>query len=201
MDDSYVFAVDHYDPSILRIDGFYVNYNNVAPVFDFYEEGGHYWSAKGYWIELMIPFVVTKVAGDDVEVTPYPASAFTEGVDYTVDGQNVTVYGDTVCKVGYLSDGKYIACPISSYTGGRHTFTVPDDIDEVVLVIKGDSDGNGVLSNYDVTLAKAASMGRPVVFDAVQRFAADISGDNTFSNYDVTLLKAITMNRLENSWL
>ena len=200
VDDSWVFALDHYDPSILRVEDFYINYNKVEPVFDFYDYWS-YWSEYGYWIELMIPFTVTKSVGDDVEVTPYPSYAFTEGVDYTVDGQYVTVYGDTPCKVGYLSDGKYEACSIYSYSGNRHTFVVPDSVDEVMLVIKGDVDLSGEFDFFDVVVSKAMDLHPEDGYSIEELFAADVDDDGEFSFFDVILTKAADLGKTPFSWL
>ena len=41
-------------------------------------------------------------------------------------------------------------------------FTAPEGVTEVVLVIKGDANLDGEFTNYDVTIAKAASLGRDV---------------------------------------
>jgi hypothetical protein len=81
-----------------------------------------------------------------------------------------------------------------------YTFTVPEDVEEVILVVKGDVNKDGTLSNYDVTLAKAGSLGITEDFDEICRFAADMSVDGEFSNYDVTLLKAASLGRFTYGW-
>ena len=68
------------------------------------------------------------------------------------------------------------------------------------MVVKGDASLDGEFSNYDVTIAKAASLGRPVQFTEINAFAADMSGDGEFSNYDVTLLKAASLSKFPYVW-
>ena len=137
---------------------------------------------------------------DGVSVVPYPAYAFTEDVDYYSDGQYVNVKYSLPCRVGYYSGGKYIACPFISASSGWHMFEAPEGVDSVILVVKGDSNSDGSFTNLDVTIAKAASLGRTVPFGDIGAFAADMSGDDIFSNYDVTLLKAASLNKYPYTW-
>ena len=145
-----------------------------------------------------------------VEIVPLPIQDITVilpsenyPVEYTVDGSVVTVTNEVPCKVGYLDEsGKYVAIEAVPVEGeeNTYTFTAPEGVTEVVLVIKGDANLDGEFTNYDVTIAKAASLGRDVPFTELGEFAADMSGDGEFSNYDVTLLKATSLNRIESTW-
>ncbi len=104
------------------------------------------------------------------------------------------------CRLGYLSDGKYVALTAAANADGSYDFTVPEGVEEVFLVIKGDANLDGEFTNYDVTIAKAASLGRNVPFTELGAFAADMSDDGEFSNYDVTLLKAASLSKIPYGW-
>ena len=124
-------------------------------------------------------------------------------VDFTVEGNVVTVTNDAPCRVGYVDEeGNYVAIEAVPVEGedNTYTFTAPEGVNDVVLVIKGDVNLDGEFTNYDVTLAKAASLGRDVPFTDLGAFAADMSDDGEFTNYDVTLLKAASLNKYPYEW-
>ncbi len=132
---------------------------------------------------------------------PCPSSAFTEGVDYTIDGQSVTVYSDIPCKVGYLSGGEYVACDIVSYSGDWCTFLAPDGIDEVILVVKGDADLSGDFDFFDVVTSKAMDLYPESGYTPEQLFAADADGDGEFGFFDVIMIKAADLGKTPFTWL
>ncbi len=142
---------------------------------------------------------------NNVTVVSGPAGVFTEGHEYTVEGNVVTVTYHTPCKLGYLGeDGKYIAIEAIAVAGSDNTynFTVPEGIDEVLLVIKGDANQDGDLTNLDITISKLVALGRQgqIQFNAENLFAADMSGDKAISNYDITLLKAFSLGKTPREW-
>ncbi len=139
----------------------------------------------------------------DISVIPFGSEAFREGDNYFIDGNTVTVIYELPCKIGYFDEelGCYVAIPASVNLDGSYSFTAPRRVTEVVLVVKGDADGDGNFSNYDVTLAKAAGMGRLQSYSPLQKFATDMNSDGDFTNYDVTLMKAVVMGRIEGSWI
>ncbi len=134
--------------------------------------------------------------GSGIEVNAFTGDA----VEYSVEGSTVTVSSEVPCRLGYLSDGSYQAVEAQKNDDGTHSYTIPDGVDEVILVVMGDSDGDGSFTNYDVTLAKAAAMGRVQTLGPVAEFAMDVSSDGEFSNYDITMMKAMIMGRVQSSW-
>ena len=133
----------------------------------------------------------------DVTVTPYPESKL--GSAYAVSGREVTVSFDTPCKLGYLSGGKYVQIPQQSVVGTSHKYIVPDDVDEVILVINGDTNLDGRLSNADSTKLKAAVKGMSSLSNEAE-FASDVNGDKKLSNADSTKLKAVIKGMTALSW-
>ncbi len=124
-------------------------------------------------------------------------------VEYTVEGSVVTVTNDIPCKIGYLDENSiFVSIDALPVEGSENTyrFTAVEGVTEVILVIKGDSNLDGEFTNNDVTVAKAASMGRNVPFTEMSRFAADMSNDGRFTNYDVSLLKAASLGNYPCEW-
>lgn len=110
---------------------------------------------------------------------------------YTVSGQVVTVTHTAACKVGYWSetDGKYIAISAVANTDGSYSFTAPDGVTEVLLVVKGDVNGNGSVNALDKNnigkslLDKSNTKYKPLE-EAWQIFAADVNGNGSVNALD-----------------
>ena len=139
---------------------------------------------------------VEAAAVTGVTVTAYPESLASA---YSVNGQTVTVTYDKPCKVGYLgSDGKYVAISAVA-SGSSYTFTAPDGITEVILVIKGDVNGDGEIKKSDITRLNAAFLGKTSA-TAVQQFAGDIVEDGGIKKSDITRLNATFLGKTALTW-
>lgn len=139
---------------------------------------------------------VEAAAVTGVTVTAYPESLASS---YSVNGQTVTVTYDKPCKVGYLgSDGKYVAIPAVA-SGSSYAFTAPDGVTEVVLVIKGDVNGDGEIKKSDITRLNAAFLGKTSA-TAVQQFAGDIVEDGGIKKSDITRLNATFLGKTALTW-
>ena len=125
---------------------------------------------------------------------------YSETEPFELEGNVISTKYESPVKAAYMSEGKYVTIPGSNGPDGSHSFVVPEGVEDVVLVVKGDADKDGKFTNFNVTLAKGALMGRHVSFDTFSKLASDISADGDFSNYDLTLMKAIVMGRYENGW-
>lgn len=134
---------------------------------------------------------------DSEGVTVTPQGTALEDA-YTVSGQTVTVTYSIPCRVGYLDGDKYVAIT-PTQNGDSYDFVVPDGVTEVVAVVKGDVNGDGVISGNDVTIANAASLGK-VKIDAQKLFAADMNGDGALSGNDVTIANAVSLGKVKTSW-
>jgi len=113
-----------------------------------------------------------------------------QNINYTVDGQVVTVTNDNKpCKVGYwdAAQNKYVAIAAVA-SGNSYTFTAPAGVTEVILVIKGDIDGTGLVNAADkLTLARSllpTSHNAYAALTAEQEFAANIDGVGTANAAD-----------------
>lgn len=139
---------------------------------------------------------VEAAAVTGVTVTTYPESLASS---YSVNGQTVTVTYDKPCKVGYLgSDGKYVAISAVA-SGSSYAFTAPDGVTEVVLVIKGDVNGDGEIKKSDITRLNATFLGKTSA-TAVQQFAGDIVEDGGIRKSDITRLNATFLGKTALTW-
>ena len=139
---------------------------------------------------------VEAAAVTGVTVTAYPESLASS---YSVNSQTVTVTYGKPCKVGYLgSDGKYVAISAVA-SGSSYAFTAPDGVTEVVLVIKGDVNGDGEIKKSDITRLNAAFLGKTSA-TAVQQFAGDIVEDGGIKKSDITRLNATFLGKTALTW-
>ncbi len=132
-------------------------------------------------------------------VVAYPQDSFVEDEQYHVEGNILWVSYPQACKVGYLVNGEYVALPYHNLTQNSYIYLVPADVKEVIIVVKGDVNLDGSLSNADATKLKAAVKGAAEL-DAVQAFAADVNGDGSLSNADATKLKAVVKGAASLDW-
>ena len=69
----------------------------------------------------------------------------------------------------------------------------------VLVALKGDVNLDGVLKNQDVTMAKAANLGKRTL-SKLQEMVADVTGDGVFKNQDITKYKAALLGKTTLSW-
>ena len=138
------------------------------------------------------------VDGECVCGAEKPAEAITvvdKGeVDYEVEGNVVTVTNTDPCKVGYwdAENNKYVAITATPNEDGTYSFTAPEGITEVLVVIKGDTNGDGKTNVLDITaLSRSLLSENNVNYAALevwQQFAADVNGDGNINVLDITAL-------------
>jgi len=113
-------------------------------------------------------------------------------VGYTVNGQIVTIIGDSACRLGYLDGDGYVSIPAVANADGSHSFTVPEGTEELLLVVVGDMNADGTVDDQDtVLLSKAllpAGNVSHVELTVEQEFAADINLNGKLNSADKVLL-------------
>ena len=158
--------------------------------------------ADKHYIGFVIPYRVN--GASNVLVTPYPSSAFNEGVDYMVSGNMVGIKYGKPCKLGYMSGGKYVTIPVHNHAvgadGTTYIYLIPSGVGEVILVIKGDADLSGDFDFFDVVTAKAMDLYPSGGYSAAELFAADVDDDDEFGFFDVILTKAADLGKTPFSW-
>ena len=121
------------------------------------------------------------------------------GSNYSVTGQTVTVTSQNACKLGYLEDGKYVAIAPTANGGGSYSFEVPAGITEVVLVVKGDVNGDGKVDLEDVIAAMTAWANNNALSAAAQ-LAADTDGNDVIDLEDVIAIMTAWANNRSLNW-
>ena len=91
--------------------------------------------------------------------------------------------------MGYWNETtkNYVEIPCTANGDGSYSFTVPEGIAEVLLVVIGDVDGNGILEEADNTLLAGYLVSDQTLSDP-QRFAADVNGNGKINSADRTLI-------------
>ena len=156
----------------------------------------------------------TKEVQNDIIVIPYPAERFTENLDdkdptndanatYTINGHTVTVKYTYACKIGYLKEGATEYTQVIPETSDdptdQYTFEVPNDINEVILVVKGDLNLSGTVTNTDITIGRSY-VRRMRDIDLIPKFAAEVNDDGRVTNADITVAKAQAMYLRNMKW-
>lgn len=116
---------------------------------------------------------------------------------YTLDGTNLTVTYSLACAVAYSTDNgaTYTRIKTTSGSGDSYVFdlSVAPDKAKIIIVVKGDANGDGRIRNNDVTITKSLYLGNTLSGQAT--FAADISGDGKIKNNDVTIVKGVYLGK------
>ena len=180
----------------------YVDYSNKLVTDYIFDDLACFEKGTGYGIINGKLILVKKENTSGIEVEMGSQSNADHPVEYTINDRRVTVVSDQPCRVGYFDEesGSYV--PINATVNildGGYNFMVPEGINKVVVVVKGDTNGDGRLSNADSTKLKAAIKGMAEL-DGVKSFASDINNDNKLSNADSTKLKAVVKGMSHVEW-
>ena len=116
------------------------------------------------------------------------AVAIHEDIAYSVYGQTITVTFDKPCRVGYWDEEKQkpIALTAVENADGSYSFTAPDDVTEVLIVITGDINNDGKITGSDVARMNAHLNKNQM--NSEELFAADVNGDGEVNEDDRTYL-------------
>lgn len=123
-----------------------------------------------------------------------PVQVTSRNVLYTICGNVVTVNYTQACKAGYWDNAAqmYMEIPCTANDDGSCYFAVPDGITEVVLVVIGDVDGNGLLEEADNDLLVRGLLPEDYTdyreLDAIQHFAADVNRNGKLNAADRLLI-------------
>lgn len=120
------------------------------------------------------------------------------------EGSNTFSIACTQPCVALLStDGgkTYTRLKVVKNTEGSYNCTADNMTENAILsvLLLGDINGDGKVSNSDVTAGKAVVMEVNSV-GTLRQYAADLNGDGEITNNDITRLKAVILGKSELSW-
>ena len=120
---------------------------------------------------------------------------------FTVKGNVVTVTFSVACRLGYwdATAGKYVAISATKIADNTYSFTVPAGVTEVLLVVKGDTTGDGKLLAGDASRIKAFVLSKTSL-TAEAQFAADVTGDGKLLAGDASRLTAAILGKTTIAW-
>ena len=156
-------------------------------------------------VSCIVQLEVTGIDGHTVKVDDRTAGAAT--VSGIVNGNKYsgkvgfTVSCDDACAVLCTTDGGKTYTRLTA-TAGNNGYSFSIDVTQemtIVVALKGDVNLDGVLKNQDVTMAKAANLGKRTL-STLQEMVADVTGDGIFKNQDITKFKAALLGKTTLGW-
>ncbi|MBE6724323.1 MAG: hypothetical protein E7576_03845 [Ruminococcaceae bacterium] len=117
---------------------------------------------------------------------------------YSLNDHTLDVSYFIPCKVGYIDEGKYVFIDATT-TDGKHSYTIPNDVTAALVVVKGDTNGDGEITLSDSTRTKAAANNKVTLTD-VAAFASDVNLDGEITLADSTRIKAVANNKTTLAW-
>ena len=119
----------------------------------------------------------------------------------TLNSFTVSSTSDKACIVLVrAADGSYTRLAATN-SGTTHRYsTALQAEDKLVVAVKGDINGDGVLSGAETTQIKAAQLGRLTTFTDLQDILADLNGDGVLRGAEVTQVKAAQLGLLTLGW-
>ena len=141
-------------------------------------------------------------------VTTFPAGSGTGAPTVTVTapasgwaaGENTfTVACDKACVVLVKSGETYTKLAAAN-SGETHSFTANlAEGDEIIVRLKGDVNGDGVVNNTDTIQARAASLGKATLTE-INAACAKVVGGTAVTNTDVIQLGAVALGKAAFQW-
>ena len=141
-------------------------------------------------------------------VTTFPAGNGTGAPTVTVTapasgwaaGENTfTVACDKACVVLVKSGETYTKLTAAN-SGETHSFTATlAEGNEIIVRLKGDVNGDGVINTTDAGMAKAASLNKGSL-SGLNLICAMVSGGTTVKTTDAGQIKAASLNKLTFNW-
>ena len=150
----------------------------------------------------------TAVGTTENNVTTFPAGTNASAPTVTVTapasgwaaGENTfTVACDKACVVLVKSGETYTKLTAAN-SGETHSFTATlAEGDEIIVRLKGDVNGDGVINTTDAGMAKAASLNKGSL-SGLNLICAMVSGGTTVKTTDAGQIKAASLNKLTFNW-
>lgn len=141
--------------------------------------------------------VTTFPAGTNASAPTVTVTAPASG--WTVGENTFTVACDKACVVLVKSGETYTKLAAAN-SGETHSFTATlAEGDEIIVRLKGDVNGDGVINTTDAGMAKAASLNKGSL-SGLNLICAMVSGGTTVKTTDAGQIKAASLNKLTFNW-
>ena len=139
--------------------------------------------------------------GEDLVIHIVPSSILSDG-EYEVEGRVLTIYSQAICKVGYEDVDGMVAIGATTNPDGSHSFEIPDGVEDVYVVLKGDAnlDGHITMEDADLMLSTIHSEDPEDDLKGLNFFAANINNNETITDSDAILISIIASRNNEINW-
>lgn len=139
--------------------------------------------------------------GEDLFIHIVPASIIGED-EYGVEDRVLTIYSQAICKVGYEDVDGMVAVEAITNPDGSHSFEIPDGVEDVYVVLKGDAnlDGHITMEDADLMLSTVHSEDPEDDLKGLNFFAANINNNETITDSDAILISIIASRNNEINW-
>ena len=123
---------------------------------------------------------------------------------WKLDAENIFTVAsnnDVACVVLVKkADGTYQKLTATTGENGKHSFTATLAADDsIVVALKGDVNGDGVINNMDAGRVKALSMGKGSI-SGHYWYCAAVMGGESITNMDAGRVKAVSMGKSKLAW-
>lgn len=123
---------------------------------------------------------------------------------WKLDAENIFTVAsdnDVACVVLVKkADGSYEKLTATTGENGKHSFTATLAADDsIVVALKGDVNGDGVINNMDAGRVKALSMGKGSI-SGHYWYCAAVMGGESITNMDAGRVKAVSMGKSKLAW-
>lgn len=141
---------------------------------------------------------VTDIVVNSIGVSEYDAE---NDIGYYVEGNIVTVKYSSTCRVGVWNEtsNAYEAITAVANEDDSYSYTVPEGVSEVLLVVVGDVTGDGKCLGNDCARLNAAILGKTTL-TAEALFAGDVVNDGKWLGNDCARLNAVILGKTSISW-
>ena len=147
-------------------------------------------------MEENLDITIAGPAAENGAVITAPEGGWKEGAN------TFTVSHSSPCAVAVSYDGgeTYVRLTATE-ADGAYSFTVEDMTEDTILavVVKGDANGDGTITNADITRLLAGYAGK-VELTALDAFAADVNASGDITNADITRLRAAYAGKRDLDW-
>lgn len=118
-------------------------------------------------------------------------------------GRVLTFNHTEACGVGYLNNGVYVALEaLPNAYGSGYSYAVPAGAAEVVIVLRGDVNGDGKIETTDIEELKNVILETEKAEEVseVGKLAGDVNGDGKLTALDLALINAAVKGKINLNW-